>query len=337
MSENQKLALLIDGDNINSKKIQEILDLVNTKGKALIKRVYNNKASMEHWEPIIGKYSLYSVWVPNNTKNKNSVDIALVVDAMSLLYERPDLDGFCIVSSDADHTALVKHILTKDKYVLGIGNTNTPEPFRNSCTEFVDLDELVSTTSPVEQVTITQPIATPVQEISDSELLKLVTAAYKKVAKGGALNTDAGWIQLLNIKAEMLALKPTFQPTTRTLAERLKTLAKSSPRIIEIRENLDTKPVVHFVRLLKDSEIDKFHHAYNHVTEELKSQDKQGWVMLTTMRITLQKLFPKYDPLTYQGVKSNQLKKVIEKMIKDYPNIIEIKTQKLDVYIRMKK
>jgi len=328
MSENQRLlALLIDGDNVNSKKIQEILDTVNTKGKVLIKRVYNNKSSMEHWEPIIGKYSLYSVWVPNNTKNKNSVDIALVVDAMSLLYERPDLDGFCIVSSDADHTALVKHVLTKDKYVLGIGNTSTPEPFRNACTDFINVDELVSTQPIIEQPIIAQPVSTPAVDISDNELLKLVTAAYKKVAKAGALNTDAGWIQLLNIKAEMLILKPIFQPNTKVLVEKLKALAKAFPQTIEVREHLDSKPVLHYLRLLKGSEVEKFCLAYKYAVEELKLNNKDGWVTLSATGSALKTLFPKYDALTYQGEKSSQLKKVVEKMTKDYPKIIELKLE----------
>ena len=178
--------------------------------------------------------------MPNNTSNKNSVDIALVVDAMSLLYERQDLDGFCIVSSDADFTTLVKHIQTKDKYVLGIGNATTPEPFRNACTDFVDIEELVSAESPVEQsIGSAEIVSTSIEEISDDDLMDWFSEAYKKVVKGDTLNTDGGWIQLLDVKVAMAELKPTFQPNTRALAEKLKALAESFPRQIEVREQLD--------------------------------------------------------------------------------------------------
>ncbi|MFN8529031.1 MAG: NYN domain-containing protein [Anaerolineae bacterium] len=43
-------------------------------------------------------------WVPNNTPGKNSVDIALVIEAMSILCTRNEITGYCIVSSDSDYT-----------------------------------------------------------------------------------------------------------------------------------------------------------------------------------------------------------------------------------------
>ncbi len=334
MSENQLLfALFIDGDNVNSEKIQEILDRISSIGKVLIKQVYNNTSSMGHWEPIIGKYSLTPIWVPNNTRNKNSVDIALVVGAMSLLYERSDLEGFCIVSSDADYTALVKHIQTKDKYVLGIGNSSTPEAFRNACTDFVDLAELSRSESPIEQtVKLAEIVSTSTEEISDDDLLDMFSQAYQKVSEENNLNTEDGWIPLPDVKAAMINLNPGFQMYTRILAEKLKALAEASSTRIEVREQLDSKPVFHYVRLSEDREIDKFCAAYKRAATE--RGDKDGWVQLSAFGQVLQVLFSDFGRIEYKGVA--RLQKVIEKMSIDYPDIIELDTEEEHPKLRFK-
>jgi len=65
----------------------------------------------------------------------------MVIDGMDLLYAR-NLDGFAIVSSDADFTPLVMRLLTDGVKVYGCGEKKTPEPFVNACSKFTYLEAL---------------------------------------------------------------------------------------------------------------------------------------------------------------------------------------------------
>ena len=72
------------------------------------------------------------------SSGKNASDMAMVIDAMALLYtDRPD--AFAIVSSDADFTPLVMHLREKGAAVYGFGEQKTPEPFKTACSRFVVL------------------------------------------------------------------------------------------------------------------------------------------------------------------------------------------------------
>ena len=70
------------------------------------------------------------------TKGKNATDMALVIDAMDLLYSNT-FDGFCIVSSDSDFTRLASRLRENGRTVYGFGEKKTPEAFRKACDKFV--------------------------------------------------------------------------------------------------------------------------------------------------------------------------------------------------------
>ena len=73
-------------------------------------------------------------------KGKNATDMALLIDAMDILYTR-DVDIFCLVSSDCDFTPLVLRLRAQSKKVIGFGRQGTPDPFVNACSHFIYLDE----------------------------------------------------------------------------------------------------------------------------------------------------------------------------------------------------
>lgn len=331
MSENQKLfALFIDGDNVNSKKIQEILDKINTLGSLLYKSVYYNISSMEHWIPIISKYSLDSEFVPNNTKNKNSVDIALVVDAMKLLYEDPEISGFCIVASDADYTALAQEIKKKKKYVLGIGEDKTPDAFRNACTEFIDLGELGSNRPPAKEFPDNiEEASPPVQRVSDTDFLKLFGAAYKQALKKG-VEDEHGRVTLRELKEAIHEMHPELSSEFQQMPKfvsKAKRLAEAYPNRIELEENPDSKPIFHYIRVKaksNGSKLGRFRRAYSYVADNLNRADNERWVTLSDIGQVLRELYPDHDYLAYRGEKHAQMKKVVQKMEEDYPDIIEL-------------
>ena len=78
----------------------------------------------------------------NYTTGKNAADITLVIDAMDLMHRR-HLDGFCLVSSDSDFTRLASRLREEGAAVYGFGAKKTPEAFRNACTRFIYIENLL--------------------------------------------------------------------------------------------------------------------------------------------------------------------------------------------------
>jgi uncharacterized protein (TIGR00288 family) len=351
MSENSKVfALLIDGDNISTEIFGDVWKILEKHGDLRICKVFHNKTTMEQWEQIANEYGIEPIWVPNNIKNKNSVDIALVMEAMILLYERKEIEGFCIVSSDSDYTRLARHLKTHGKFVLGIGKTQTRESFRNACTEFIDIDKnqtfdiqpQLSRELTIEQIVTTDKQtftetsnATSVQpeEISEEIFFNLFVEAYQETEQ--VLSSEDGWVPLKNVKETMTQLNPEFTLSTRKLAEKLKLLAIAYANQIEIYEDLESKPVLHRVRLL--NELERFIATYNYAKDKLQPKDKTEWVNLATIGSAFRHLFPYYNSLIYRGVRSSQLQRVLEKILVDYPNVFELHQNNSTVYIRKKR
>lgn len=83
-------------------------------------------------------------------------------------------------------------------------------------------------------------------------------------------------------------------------------------------------------------EIERIIAAYRHSVEVLKVAKQGGWVSLSPIGSTLRDMFEDADPLVYQGDKHNQLKKVVARIVADYPNLMEIMDIGGHPHIRMK-
>ncbi|TPG13955.1 NYN domain-containing protein [Pedococcus bigeumensis] len=143
MDPRARIALLIDADNSSAKKIDLILNELSAYGETSIRRAYGNwtKAGLKPWADVLHARAIRPVQQFDYSRGKNASDMAMVVDAMALLYN-DDPDAFGIVSSDADFTPLVMHLREKGAAVYGFGERKTPEPFRSACTRFLFLDHL---------------------------------------------------------------------------------------------------------------------------------------------------------------------------------------------------
>jgi len=139
----KRIALLIDADNAPSSKIDEILVEVAAFGVANVRRAYGDwkNPRLKGWESVLHEFAIRPIQQFAYSKGKNASDMAMVVDAMDLLYAR-NLDGFAIVSSDADFTPLVMRILTDGVKVYGFGEQKTPLAFVNACSKFIYLEAL---------------------------------------------------------------------------------------------------------------------------------------------------------------------------------------------------
>ena len=145
MERKPRVALLIDAENSPARKIDLILNELSTFGETAIRRAYGNwkKNELKGWEEQLQEHAIRPMQQYDYSKGKNASDMAMVIDAMALLYtDQPD--AFGIVSSDADFTPLVMHLREKGAAVYGFGARKTPEPFVNACSRFLFLDKLAA-------------------------------------------------------------------------------------------------------------------------------------------------------------------------------------------------
>jgi len=140
---NQRIALLVDGDNAQSKMMDLILEEASKYGKVTIRRVYGDWTiqHMNHWKSLLNEMAFNPIQKFSYTTGKNSTDSALIIDAMDILHAGL-VDGFCIVSSDSDYTGLAKRIREAGIFVMGIGEEKTPNAFVKSCEIFRYVENL---------------------------------------------------------------------------------------------------------------------------------------------------------------------------------------------------
>lgn len=140
-----KIALLVDGDNAQSKVLEDILEEASKYGKVTIRRVYGDWTTpqMNQWKSILNEMAFNPIQKFSYTSGKNSTDSALIIDAMDILHAQ-SVDGFCIVSSDSDYTGLAKRIREDGVFVMGIGEQKTPLAFVKSCEIFTYVENLDS-------------------------------------------------------------------------------------------------------------------------------------------------------------------------------------------------
>ena len=144
---NINLAVLIDGDNIPSAHIKEMMEEITKYGNPTIKRIYGDwtKPHLSKWKNLLLENAITPVQQYGYTTGKNATDSAMIIDAMDILYSGK-VSGFCLVSSDSDFTKLATRLREAGMLVIGIGEKKTPNPFIVACDRFIYIEILKSRT-----------------------------------------------------------------------------------------------------------------------------------------------------------------------------------------------
>ena len=137
------LAVLIDGDNIPSAHVTEMMEEITKYGNPTIKRIYGDwtKPHLTKWKKLLLENAITPVQQYGYTTGKNATDSAMIIDAMDILYSNK-VNGFCLVSSDSDFTRLATRLREAGMLVIGIGEKKTPNPFIVACDKFIYIEIL---------------------------------------------------------------------------------------------------------------------------------------------------------------------------------------------------
>jgi uncharacterized LabA/DUF88 family protein len=202
MNGKPRVALLIDADNSPASKIGLILNELSTFGETNVRRAYGNwkKSELKGWEEQLHEHAIRPIQQFDYSKGKNASDMAMVIDALDLLYtDRPE--AFGIVSSDSDFTPLVMHLRAKGAAVYGFGARKTPEPFVNACSRFLFLDDLRPAAAEGDdsaESERTPPLRmSPAELRSDRKLVDLLRNAVQSAA------ADDGWARVNAVRQQI--------------------------------------------------------------------------------------------------------------------------------------
>lgn len=90
-----KLAGLIDGDNIPSAYVKEMMQEIAKYGNPTIKRIYGDwtKPHLSKWKNILLENAIKPIQQYGFTTCKNAADSAMIIDGTDILYSEK-VDGF---------------------------------------------------------------------------------------------------------------------------------------------------------------------------------------------------------------------------------------------------
>jgi len=201
-----KLAVLIDGDNIPSAFVKEMMEEIAKYGNPTIKRIYGDwtKPSLSKWKNILLENAITPVQQYGYTTGKNATDSAMIIDAMDILYSEK-VDGFCLVSSDSDFTRLATRLREAGMRVLGFGEKKTPDPFIVACDKFIYI-EILHSQSEESGEGIEDRKATPKTNFDKitPKVIKLISSTIDDLAD------EDGWAYLGDVGNLLQKKQPNF-------------------------------------------------------------------------------------------------------------------------------
>lgn len=303
MQELQKIAVVIDADNTQISKLEDVFHEISTRGRIVVKRAYGNwhKPTLKNWGEIIKRLAIKAEQQFDYVSGKNATDMALVIDTIELLYTNL-YDAFVIVSSDSDYTPLAIKLREPGVYVMGVGEQKTPVAFRNACDEFLFLENCSSSVEGNDAHDVVNSFQSDAQDAassSQSDAQDAVSSPQKEKAEVS--------ISPNNEKEESTKqLKEDVQKTDST------PIASSAPA----EENSEKKNDLNEIHALLEKAYDTF-------------QDEDGWVNVAKVGLFLRRAKPDFDSRTYGFQKlslflKNFPEKYDVKIVGEKPNIIAV-------------
>ena len=236
MKRQDKIAVLIDAENVSKKYIKLIMDEVNEFGTPTYKRVYGDfsNPSVSSWKDVLSTYALTPVIQFNYVKGKNSSDSAIIIDAMDILYSG-NVNGFCLVTSDSDFTKLAnrlrdeRNIAEEEEERGAEDNSIADEDVEEQAIDEkaqgeADVSENQDTTDPETQDLCDMPFI-PTQENIGDEIRTIIEQK----------SDEAGWINQSEIGILLSKRVPGFDPRNYNY--------KKLSQLIESYDFLETKTI----------------------------------------------------------------------------------------------
>jgi uncharacterized LabA/DUF88 family protein len=239
---NLNLAVLIDGDNIPSAHVKEMMEEIAKYGNPTIKRIYGDwtKPHLSKWKNLLLQNAITPIQQYAYTTGKNATDSAMIIDAMDILYS-DKVSGFCLVSSDSDFTRLATRLREAGMQVIGIGEKKTPTPFIVACDKFIYIEIIRNQSENEEDIEDEIPNEENIDKITP-KVIKLISTTISD------LSDEDGWAFLGDVGSLLQKKQPNFDSRNYGF-EKLTPLIKSIGQFeIDQRENPKRRNKLIFVK-----------------------------------------------------------------------------------------
>ncbi len=336
------IAVLIDADNTSAKSIGEVLKRIAKLGTIGCKKAFGDWscAHLQHWQPELLTHVIDPVQQFAFIKGQNATDIAMVIEAMDLLYSQA-FDGFCLVSSDSDFTPLAIRIRQNKVKAIGFGKKNTNEAFIKSCDDFYYIENLTLTTTITESTTPTPSdnlkavVNTPSQPASNQSVVQAWTGQQIKCdvkllnSLRDAVNdhpktTKDGWVNISQVHQQLKQALPEFQTKNYGYSKFtgfIKAIdlfeTKSHKSTIYVRQKLSQHKAASISEINRQPSIPRwsteklqkqthFTSVINKLIQENPSSDN-GWTALSYIASQIKQNHPNIDWKKYGFAKFSEL------------------------------
>ena len=194
-------ALLIDFDNvtmgIRSELQTELKNLLSSdivKGKVSVQRAYADWRRYPQYVVPLAEASIDMIMATAyGSAKKNATDIRLAVDAMELVFTRPEIGIFILLSGDSDFASLVTKLKEYGKYVIGVGiRESSSDLLVMNCDEYYSYNALAGLVKSGEE------------EVVKKDPWQLVTEAIERMQR----NSDV--MRADRLKQVMQQIDPSF-------------------------------------------------------------------------------------------------------------------------------
>jgi uncharacterized LabA/DUF88 family protein len=231
MEKEIKFAVLIDGDNIASDYVKEMMEEIAKYGNPTIKRIFGDwtKPTLAKWKKVLLK--IIPIQQYAYTSGKNATDSAMIIDAMDILYSG-QVNGFCLVSSDSDFTRLATRLREAGMKVFGIGEKKTPSPFIVACDKFIYIEILKNRSKRSESsISKNKPSRKSTVEEITPEIIQLISSTISDLAD------DDGWTFLGDVGSLLQKKQPNFDSRNYGFEKLTPLIASIGKFDIETRES----------------------------------------------------------------------------------------------------
>lgn len=236
------LAVLIDGDNITSAYVTEMMGEIAKYGNPTIKRIYGDWTSphLSKWKTPLLENAITPIQQYAYTSGKNATDSAMIIDAMDILY-RGKVDGFCLVSSDSDFTKLATRLREAGMQVIGIGEKKTPNPFIVACDKFIYIEILRKKSEKKGSVSQKDNLKDSFDKIT-VKVIKLLSSTISD------LSDEDGWAFLGDVGSLLQKKQPNFDSRNYGFDKLTPLITSVGKFEVEQRENTKSKHKLIFVK-----------------------------------------------------------------------------------------
>ncbi len=152
-------ALLIDFDNVTlgiqkdlTKELRTLLNSDIIKGKVAVQRAYADWRRYPQYIVPLSESSIDLIFAPAfGSSKKNATDIRLAIDAVELVFTRPEIGTFILLSGDSDFSTMVIKLKEYGKYVIGVGiRESASDLLIQNCDEYYSYSDLAGLTKEVD-------------------------------------------------------------------------------------------------------------------------------------------------------------------------------------------